>query len=312
MATAPFPVNPELTAIAIAYKNPDTALIADQAMPRIKAVGKREFQYDVYDLSMFNRPDTLVGRKGRPNQVSMSAKRETAAIEDYGLDDPIPQDDIDQARADGRNLPGESTEYIMNLVSLDRECRVAGIVQNAANYAPANVKSLSGADQWTDAASTPLDDLLNALDAPLMRPNTAVISGPVWSLLRRHPQIVKTLYPVSGEGVITRQQLADLLEIKTLLVGTSFVNNARKGQQAVLSRTWGNHCALLYLDSAASTSRGVTWGMTVPYGTAVSGSIQDKDIGLRGGLVVRSGESLKELVTAKDAGYLIKNCIKAA
>lgn len=309
MATAPFPVSPELTAIAIAYANPDVSLIADQAMPRVKAVGKREFQYDVYDLSMFSRPSTLVGRKGRPNEVSMSARRETAAIEDYGLDDSIPQDDIDQARKDGRNLEGESTEYIMNLVKLDRECRVAALVQNADAYSPGTVQTLSGEKQWSNPASKPLDLLLEALDAPLMRPNTMIMSGPVWSRLRLHPQIVKSLYPLAGEGVVTRQQFAELLEIKSLLVGTSFVNNTRKGQAAVLSRTWGNHCALLYLDSAASSSRGVTWGMTVPYGTPVSGSTQDKDIGLRGGVRVRAGESLKELVTAPDAGCLIKNCI---
>lgn len=308
--TAPFPVTPELTAIAIAYRNPDASLIADDVLPRVRAVGTREFRYTVYDLSSFDRPNTYVGRRGRPNEVSMGSDELTAAIEDYGLDDRIPQDDIDQAARMGRDLPGESVEYIMNLVKLDREVRVANQVQDADNYATGCSRTLSGTDQWSDASSTPLTALLEALDVPFMRPNTMVMSQTVWSKLRLHPQIVKAVYPLSGEGVVTRQQVADLLEIQHIHIGASRVNNSRKGQKAALTPTWGKHCALLYLDRAASSQRGVTWGMTVPYGTAVGGSRPDPDIGLRGGLVVRAGESLKELVTAKDAGYLFRDCVK--
>ena len=287
--TAPFPVTPELTAIAIAYRNPDASLIADDVLPRVRAVGTREFRYTVYDLSSFDRPNTYVGRRGRPNEVSMGSDELTAAIEDYGLDDRIPQDDIDQAARMGRDLPGESVEYIMNLVKLDREVRVANLVQDADNYATGCSRTLSDTDQWSDASSTPLTALLEALDVPFMRPNTMVMSQTVWSRLRLHPQIVKAVYPLSGEGVVTRQQVADLLEIQHIHIGASRVNNSRKGQKTALTPTWGKHCALLYLDRAASSQRGVTWGMTVPYGTAVGGSRPDPDIGLRGGLVVRAG-----------------------
>ena len=65
----------------------------------------------------------------------------------------------------------------------------------------------------------------------------------------------------------------------------------------------------MYLDPTAETSKGVTWGMTVPYGTAVAGTIDEQGVGLRGGVRVRAGESLKELVVSKDAGMLLKNCI---
>ena len=306
---APFPVTPELTAIAIAYRNPDLALIADDVMPRTRPVGTREFRYTVYDLSNFKRPDTRVGRRGQPNQVSFGATEETAAVLDFGLDDPIPQTDLDQASRMGRDLLGESTEYIMNLVKLDREARVADMVQNTANYGTGCSTTLSGKNQWSDTTSTPLTALLEAMDVPFMRPNTMVISQAVWAKLRVHPQIVKSVYPLSGEGVVTRQQLADLLEIQNIFIGSSRIDNTRKGQKPSLVQTWGKHCALLYLDRTATTSRGVTWGMTVPYGTAIAGSRPDPDIGLYGGQIVRAGESLKELVTAKDAGYLFKDCV---
>ena len=209
MATAPFHVSPELTAIAIAYRNPVTDYIADLVMPRTRPVGKLEFSYTVYDLSAFNRPNTFVGRKGRPNEVTMSSTTQTAAIEDFGLDDLIPMSDIEQGRAIGRDIQAESVEYIMGLVKLDRECRVAAAAQNAANFT--NTATLSGSNQWSHADSKPLTALLEYLDTPMMRPNTMILSAPVWSKLRTHPQIVKAIYPISAEGAVTRQQLADLL-----------------------------------------------------------------------------------------------------
>lgn len=237
MPTAPFHVSPELTAIAIAYRNPVTDYIADLVMPRTRPVGKLEFSYTVYDLSAFNRPNTFVGRKGRPNEVTMSSTTQTAAIEDYGLDDLIPMSDIEQGRAIGRDIQAESVEYIMGLVKLDRECRVAAAAQNAANFT--NTVTLSGSNQWSHADSKPLTALLEYLDTPMMRPNTMILSAPVWSKLRTHPQIVKAIYPISAEGAVTRQQLADLLELKNIHIGASYVNSAKKGQDASLTRVSG-------------------------------------------------------------------------
>ena len=133
MSTAPFAVSPELTAIAIAYANAPDAYIADQVLPRVQPVGRKEFSYSIRDLSSFDRPDTLVGRRGRPGEAGWAERIQTAAVLDYGLEDPIPLDDLEQARAMGRDLLGESVEYIMGLVKLDRECRVAALAQDRTN-----------------------------------------------------------------------------------------------------------------------------------------------------------------------------------
>jgi hypothetical protein len=311
MATADFVIVPELTAIAIAYRNPDDAYIADVAMPRTRPVTTKEFQYTVYDLSSYDRPDTRVGRKGRPNEVGKSDKLLPAAIEDYGLEDPVPQDDIDQGRAMRRDIMGEAVEYIMGLLTLDRECRVAGIVQNAANYEAGNVQTLAGAGQFSHADSDPINTLLTALDTPMLRPNTVILSAPTWSKLRVHKKVLAAVYPNGTGGMVSREQFAALLEVKTLAVGSAYVNTARKGQATTLARTWGNNIAMLHLDPSASSQKGVTWGMTVPYGARVGGTIDDPYIGLRGGKRVRAGESLKELVTAKGAGYLLQSVMAA-
>lgn len=302
------PVDPTLTSIAIAWRNPDGSLIADEAMFRCKPIATSEFKYLEYDIAEGLRvPETKVGRKGKVNEVSFQAEEKDGSTKDYGLDDLIPQDDLDAAKSRKINLQGDSVEYIMGLIKLDREIRVAGVVQDPNNYN--SVESLSGTDMFTDPASKPLEILHDGLDSMFIRGNTLILGQGVWSKVRRHPNVLKSFYPNGGGGSITRKQLCEELEIERILVGRSFVNNARKGQAPNVNRTWGNSIAFHYQDRAASNKRGMTWGLTVPYGKPVAMQEHDSSIGLRGGVRVRAGESVKEQVLAKDAGYLIQNVI---
>jgi hypothetical protein len=100
-----------------------------------------------------------------------------------------------------------------------------------------------------------------------------------------------------------------VLELDAVYVGESYVNSAKKGQTATLARVWGKFFALLYRDSLADASRGTTFGFTAQFGGRIAGSFEDKDIGMRGGLRVRVGESVKEVVSANDLGYLFSAAI---
>jgi hypothetical protein len=53
----------------------------------------------------------------------------------------------------------------------------------------------------------------------------------------------------------------------------------------------------------------VTFGFTGEWGNRLAGTITDSDIGMRGGERVRVGESVKELISASDAGYLITGAV---
>ena len=309
MPTAPFVVQPELTAIAIAYMQRQTDFIADLVLPRTRPIGKREFKYQKYGLESYDRPDTRVGRKGRPNEVSWASTENTASIEDYGLEDPIPQDDIDQGNKDGINVTGQSTEYILSLLRIDRECRVAGIVQRDANYAADNVQTRAAGQGLDNSEVDAANVIRELLDVPMVRPNIGIMSRTVWGRVAHNAMMVKAIRGSLGGDKITPQDFCDYFELETLLIGPARKNRAVKGKNPILESIWGPHIAFHYRDLAASTQRGVTWGLTVPYGTPVSGSRPDADIGLRGGLRVRAGESLKELVLAPDAGCLIKNAI---
>ena len=106
------------------------------------------------------------------------------------------------------------------------------------------------------------------------------------------------------------QAVADLLEIDNLLVGESWVNTAKPGQTASLSRVWGKHMAFLHLNPVANTrGNAITFGYTAEYGNRVSGSMPEPKVGLRGAQRVRVGESVNEIVSASDVGYFFANCV---
>ncbi len=314
----PFPIQQELTAIALAYTN--RSYIADLVLPRTP-VPAREFKWlQMNRDEMFTVPETRVGRKGVPNEVEFGATEVPAFVTDYGLDDVIPNEDLTSAPA-GYNPVGRAVEGISELVALDREKRVADLVFNLNTYPAANRATLSGTSQWSDYSnSDPYTAIMSGLDGMLMRPNIAVIGRLAWSRLRVHPKITAALAPSStgntgsttsfGGSPASLQAVADLLELDQILVGESWVNTAKPGQTASLSRVWGKHMAFLHQNPIASIrGNAISFGYTAEFGNRVAGSIPEPKVGLRGGQRVRVGESVNEIIAASDVGYFFQNVV---
>lgn len=315
LATTAFPVNPELTAIAIAFQNPAAQLIADSVLPRVPV--PKKFVYTTYTVAQgYTVPDTKIGRKSEPNMVDFGGTLVNAECVDWGLDDLVPNDEVaawEAMPATGGpvNPIALSTMMLTGLVQLDREIRVAGVVFNAANYSGANQATLSGTSQWSDQVnSNPLNAIAAALDVPLVRPNTLVLGQQVWTQLRQHPKIVQAIgRSAQLGGYAARDQVAGLLELNQILVGSAFYNTAKKGQAPVYSRAWGKHASLLHIDGLAAQMQQPTFGWTGQFGTRIAGDIPEPKKGLRGGTTVRSGESVIEVIASQDAGYFFQNAV---
>ncbi|NCJ06679.1 phage capsid protein [Synechococcales cyanobacterium C] len=308
-SNTPFPINEQQTAIAIAYRN--ESYIADMVLPKIPPVQVEEFTWLKFKFDeSFTIPDTRVGRKSRPNEVEMTVEEQTSRTQDYGLDDVIPQNDIDNASTQpGYDPVSRATEWLTDLIQLDREKRVSDLVFNLNTYPSGQRDTLSGSSQFSHADSDPIGVIMNALDAVVMRPNFMVIGRAAFSALVRNPKIVKAFHGNEGDsGVATRQLLADLFELsRGVAVGEAWSNTAKKGQTPSVTRLWGKHIALLHINPLADNQRGSSFGYTVPKGTMVAGQMPEPHAGLRGGVRVRVGESCKEIVAAPDFGYYLQN-----
>ncbi|MFG1207010.1 capsid protein [Xanthobacter flavus] len=318
MAKRPFVVDPVLTAIAIGYSNPADTLIADEVLPRAP-VGQEAFKWTKYPLEDgFSIDETLVGRKGKPNEVEFSGEEAESSVQDHGLDAPVVNSDVEAARAAREkglstyDPEARAVAGLTNRIQLAREVRVASVIQNPNTYAAARRVTLAGNSQLSDYAnSDPIGVIQTALDGTLVyRPNVVTMGFAAWSAIRRHPKLLKAVKGgLTDEGLLTRQQFADLFEIPKVLIGSSYVNTSKKGQAATLARCWGKHISCLYINPEATTQEGITFGLTAQFGTRIAGRIEDPDIGLQGGYRVRSGERVRELVVAPDVGYFIQNAV---
>ena len=305
MALSQYPIDPALTAIAIAYKN--QSYIANMVLPRI-TVGKQQFKFLQYSADQFfNAPDTFVGRRSKPSEVTLDASEVTDSTDDQALDGGVPRSDIDNA--DERYDPlGDEVAFIMELIALRREMRAAAIVHSAATYDAGLKATLAGASQFSDITSKPIVVINGYLDLPLMRPNQLVFSQPGWTKFRSHPEIVEAVLGTGAKaGSVTRQGVAELFEVDEILVGQARANAAKRGQAPNLTRVWGNHIAMLYKAPVPQAKGAVTFGGTFQWGTPMASQWEDRDMGMRGGIACRAGESVKERVIASQAGFFIEN-----
>lgn len=319
MARFPFQADPILTAQVIAYRNSQASYIADDFLPRTPVGGER-FGWQKIPLGQsITVPETRVGRTGRPNVVEFEGTRETSETVDYGLDTPIPQTDIDEAAAlRSRGLSTYDTEQtatlmLADLMLVDREVRVARIGQDPTNYAGS--APLPPNKQFDDyAESDPIKSIQGALSAyRFFAYNTMTMGFGVFTQLRSHPKIVNAVKGnYTGSGIVSQEELRQLFGMDKVLVGAAFVNTARPGQPVQLTRVWGNNLALTYVNKQANVQNPTTFGMTAQFGTRIAGTIEDANIGIKGGHKIRVGEQVRELVTAPDAGYLIQNCVSTS
>lgn len=314
MSKSPFPVEPELTQIALAYRN--LAYVADRVLPR-SPVAKEEFKWLLHTKREgYTIPDSTVGRKGRVNEVEFSATEQDGSTKDYGLEFVVPQKDIDNAKAPNLNINpvADAVTMTTDLIMLGREKRVADIIFAAATYPAGNKVTLSGMSQWSDMDdSDPVNAILTALDIPLIRPNKMVLGQAVATKLRQHPKVVSAVNGSGGNasvgGVVSLAGLAAVLELEEIIVGQSFVQTANPGQTAAYSRLWGKHAALIYQNPNARPNMGVTFGMTATFGGKVAGTWEDRNIGLRGGTRGRVGESVGEIIMCSDCAYFFENAV---
>ncbi|MEM9968486.1 MAG: capsid protein [Pseudomonadota bacterium] len=323
MVTRPFTVDATLSAVAIAYTNSALSRIADQVMPRVDA-GSEKFKWMEYPLEeAFQIPDARVGRRGRVQQMEFTGTEKTDSVEDYGLDVPIPYSDIDEAarqraaKLSSHDPEKHSVMMLEETIQNIREVRVAQMIHNPASYAPARQQVLVGTDQFTDyASSDPITVIKDAMNSTLVfRPNTMVISRYGLSKLNSHPKIVNAVRGGNTtDGIVSVQQLVDLFSgegLQNILVGEAHYNAAKPGQAVDLQQAWGKHISFLHINPLANTQPGnITFGYTAQLGTKFAGRIMDQDIGLEGGVRIRSGEKLKELIVARDVGFFLENAFQ--
>lgn len=303
-----FKVNPDLTAISLAYANQD--YIADKILPRVSVLTE-SFKYREYPKDQFyTLPETRIGELGEPNTISLKSELKDGSVEAHALKDPISYSSIEahEKAGQGDKPVQNSTIYLTNMLALSREVRTAKILQDAENYGGKIV--LSGSDKFSDSNSNIIDTVQNGIDACHIAPNYAVCNNKVASKMRRHPQIVKAFHGNSGDsGIVPLSFIAELFGFKEIYVGSAQINSSKKGQVASLTGAWGDDFSMMYINPLASVDFDITFGVTAQYKERTIWEYDNPDIGTQGAKILKGVEQVKELILAPECGYIIKSAI---
>ncbi len=307
-----------LANVSIQYKNPE--YISELVLPPTP-VPHKTGKFKKYDKDeRFTLPPTIVGPKGQPNEVEWSSSEDTFTCLDYGLEEFVSEEEVANAEAPFQPL-SDTSEFVTNLVLLDKEKQTADAVFLDANYGSSNKFDVEGA--WATLSDDALTDIEVGIDACFEPPNVMVMGLPTWRKLSRNEKILAavkgTLKPQSMKtGKITepaanQQELAEYLGLDAVLVGRSRINTAKKGQTASYKRVWDGTtatkggAALLRVKAAAGT-REVVWAQHFHWKTRQAFTYQSSR-GAYGGKVIRVVESRVIKIVANDVGYLFKDCL---
>lgn len=297
-------VDPALSNVSIKYSN--QVFIADQVFPVIK-VAKQTGKYYVYDKANLRIDKTARAAGSGANEVDHNATTASFACDDHALKEFVADEIQDQAD-DALNPLVDATENVTEKLMLDRENTLATMLGDTAQMT--SNTTLSGTSQWSDYSnSDPIGDVRTARTSvhqnTFRKPNTLIMSKPVFDMLVEHPQIIERI-KYSQLGVVTAELLARLFQVEQVLVGEAGSNTAAEGQTDSLSYIWGKNAIVAYIAPKVSL-KSLTLGLTFTYSARVVKRWRDED---REGTYVRIGnDNYVQKIVAVAAGYLIKSCI---
>jgi hypothetical protein len=253
-------VNAPLTNMSVAYIQDQSHFVADRVFPNVP-VNKQSDRYYVYDRGDFNR-----------DEMEARAPGTESAGNGYDLDNtptyyaPVyafHKDVADQIRANSDsvlNADRDATIFVTQKALIKRERTwaskyfVPGVWANGKVGVDAVSDPLTQFLKWTDAASTPIEDIRSAkrdvLEGTGFEPNKITLGKAVYDALVDHPDIVDRVKYGQTPGkpaMVNASALAQLFELDEVLVMKAVVNTAAKGAPEASAFIGANNALLTYV-----------------------------------------------------------------
>jgi hypothetical protein len=210
--------------------------IADIVCPPVK-VDFRSATYEKYLRKDLETPlDSHIGPRSTANELDYEMATGTYLVKDYALKHPVTWSEM-RALGDSRARERVLMLLMQNLL-LQREIRVATLLQTEGNYASGNTAAATGV--WSDSTKDPLTDLQTAIDAipSGMEQGTKLVGvfpGTAWTELTRHTTM---LGAGAATPLVSEQQVKDMLGLDEILVPKTTKNTANRGQAVTRVPIW--------------------------------------------------------------------------
>ena len=260
-------VDRALSNISIFYKNP--GYVADIISPPVNVV-KESDKYFVYGTEHFRIPPTLRRDKGMTGEVTYSLSTDSYYCEEYGLHELI--SDRERGNSDAALRPEiDATEHLTEVLSLDREYRVANLLLDNTsaqwgNYAATHFENLGAA--WDDKANADArGDIYHAkliiwADAR-RQPNTMFIPVEVAYQLAQLDQ-VDELRKYTDPGLVLDSGLPPKVWGLNIKECQSTYESQDEGATTIIrDETWGNNVIICYINPQPMSLKTQTFSLTM-------------------------------------------------
>lgn len=307
-------VDRPLSNIAIGYKN--QAYVADSIFP-VVPVEKESDLYFVWTKDFWFRNTVELRAPGDTypeGGLELSTTSYFAKMYHQGF----PLNDEEIANQDEAvELAQTGAEWIADQFLLNREIKISGDIFATGKWD--TDKTLSGANQWDDyASSDPIGDVdlgKQTIQKSTGRvPNRMLMGQEVMDILKQHPLLLDK-FKHTSVGILSAEQVADALNIEKILVGASVQNTANEGATFAGAYIWGKSALLLYVAQGVPSKRtptaGLTFawkgvnqaavGITVPI-TRVREDSRDRDM-------LRGKHAFDNKIVGKDLGYFFATAV---
>ena len=292
-----FYVDPVLTNLAVEYRNGQ--FIADQVMP-IVPVLRETGLYWVFGKEAFKIPRTRRAPYGESARIDVSGTTTAYVCAEYAIRSEIEDRERDNSD-DVFRLQMRKTRRATDAILLDREKRVAGVVQSTSTFANAGPSV-----QWsTIATADPVNDVRAAKKVIRNKigreANTMIIPQDCYDSLVQCSKIIDRIKYTAPMGDITSDILQRLFGIPNILIAASKYNSAQDGDTTTLADVWTDTIVIAYVSQTPSIED-VSLGYTLRQRNFQVRTWRDDP---RHCNVIEPSVIDAEEVVAADAGYLI-------
>ncbi len=236
---------PILASLSVAYAAP--SLVGLEVFPVVPSPYVQG-DFWVYDRGERMKEKRTQGRGvyGASNEVRTKKSRESFEAKPHSLAGK--QSIAVALNADpALNEMVDLVEAVNYDLEFKREVMIAQTVTDDTLYPAGNKVALTAGVRWDDANGTPATDIMTGRDALWAGQGdtrvVAVMSSPVWTALRTHPDIL-SLLSINDRGFIRPDQFLEVFEIDGLLVSDARINIAEYGKAPDDTYLWGNNFVL--------------------------------------------------------------------
>ena len=247
-------LDPILTAIARGYRSPKAA-VANILFP-VVSVGVRAGRILSFGPDDFKLVNTARAPGANTKRVQFGYGSENFALVDHRLEGSVPVELQQEAAAvPGIDLGAGAVRRVLNMMALEREKKAADLARDAARYDAANKETLSGTSQWSNAASDPFVDIMDAKEVIRSKtgekPNVLEVAPKVLTALRTHPKVLDRMSTASDRPPATLQQLQALFELEQIVTGEAVYHDGTGFQDV-----WGKDAILAFTTPASMQEMG--------------------------------------------------------